>query len=277
MAQLTEPFEKAAAPNVQLYSLTKGQAAIRDIARAMRDTTGNLPPLPGIFPDQVAPVVRTARDGVRELTTMRWGFPPVAKPGARPITNVRNLAVRLLARLAEAGVPLRRPGDELLRVRRALRQAADVVRARRGPAALRLPRHLAPVDRHPRDQGGAGGGRAPAVCVLTTDANAVVAPVHPKAMPVLLRTAEEIDRWLTAPVEEALELQRPLPDDALQVVATGPRQDGPRRRWPDRIAAEESRGRRSLAVEMGRQSSAAVAARAPAPPRVIARPTAPNK
>lgn len=34
-----------------LYSLTKGQAAIRELARAMRDTTGNLPPLPGIFPD----------------------------------------------------------------------------------------------------------------------------------------------------------------------------------------------------------------------------------
>jgi putative SOS response-associated peptidase YedK len=36
-------------------------------------------------------VVRTARDGERELTTMRWGFPPVVKPGAGPITNVRNL------------------------------------------------------------------------------------------------------------------------------------------------------------------------------------------
>jgi putative SOS response-associated peptidase YedK len=58
-----EFFEKAAGPMCNLYSLTKGQAAIRDIARAMRDTTGNLPPLPGIFPDQVAPVVRTARDG----------------------------------------------------------------------------------------------------------------------------------------------------------------------------------------------------------------------
>src|SRR5918993_3574802 len=74
-----------------LYSLTKGQAAIRELARAMRDTTGNLPPLPGIFPDQMAPVVRTARDGARELAMLRWGFPPVAKPGARPITNVRNL------------------------------------------------------------------------------------------------------------------------------------------------------------------------------------------
>jgi putative SOS response-associated peptidase YedK len=46
-------------------------------------------------------------------------------------------------------------------------------------------------------------------------------------MPVLLSTAEEIDRWLTAPTEEALELQRPLPDGALEIVAVGRREDGP--------------------------------------------------
>jgi hypothetical protein len=40
--------------------------------RAMRDTTGNLPPLPGIFPDYMAPVVRNALDGVRELAMARW-------------------------------------------------------------------------------------------------------------------------------------------------------------------------------------------------------------
>ena len=34
-----------------LYSITKGPQAIRDFARAMRDKTGNLPPIPGIFPD----------------------------------------------------------------------------------------------------------------------------------------------------------------------------------------------------------------------------------
>jgi putative SOS response-associated peptidase YedK len=61
---------------------------------------------------------------------------------------------------------------------------------------------------------------------LTTEANAVVKPVHPKAMPVILRSADEIDRWMTAPTEEALELQRPLPDDALRIVATGPKKDG---------------------------------------------------
>ena len=58
-----------------LYSLTKGQQAIRDAAKAMHDTTGNLPLLPGIFPDYAAPIVRNAPDGVRELTMARWGMP----------------------------------------------------------------------------------------------------------------------------------------------------------------------------------------------------------
>jgi putative SOS response-associated peptidase YedK len=55
-----------------LYSLTKGQAAIRDLFRARHDHTGNLPLFPGIFPDQFAPIVRTT-DGERELVMARWG------------------------------------------------------------------------------------------------------------------------------------------------------------------------------------------------------------
>jgi hypothetical protein len=34
-----------------LYSITKNQAAIRDLFRVTRDTAGNLPPMPGVFPD----------------------------------------------------------------------------------------------------------------------------------------------------------------------------------------------------------------------------------
>ena len=80
-----------------LYSITKGQQAIRDLASAMRDQTGNLPKLPGVFPDYFAPIVRVASDGVRELAMARWGMPsPVfalkgrtSDPG---VTNFRNVA-----------------------------------------------------------------------------------------------------------------------------------------------------------------------------------------
>jgi putative SOS response-associated peptidase YedK len=62
-----------------LYSLTKGQAAIIAFVRAVRDTTGNLPPLPGVFPDYRAPIVRNAPDGTRELMMARWGMPSSQK------------------------------------------------------------------------------------------------------------------------------------------------------------------------------------------------------
>src|SRR5215217_8097409 len=58
-----------------LYSLTKSQDAIRGITRAMLDNTGNLPSLPGIFPDYESSIIRTAEDGERELVKARWGMP----------------------------------------------------------------------------------------------------------------------------------------------------------------------------------------------------------
>ena len=63
---------------------------------------------------------------------------------------------------------------------------------------------------------------------LTTEPNAIVAPIHPKAMPVILTTPAEIDLWLLADASKALELQRPLADDALQIVASGEKEDGAR-------------------------------------------------
>src|SRR4030081_802308 len=71
--------------------MTKSQAAILAIVRAMRDQTGNLPPLPGIFPDYEAPIVRNAPDGVRELAMARWGMPGPPQFGGHPITNIRNV------------------------------------------------------------------------------------------------------------------------------------------------------------------------------------------
>jgi putative SOS response-associated peptidase YedK len=53
----------------------------------------------------------------------------------------------------------------------------------------------------------------------------VVKPVHAKAIPVILSTPDEWDVWLRAPIKEALQLQRPMPEDALRVVASGARSD----------------------------------------------------
>ncbi len=53
---------------------------------------------------------------------------------------------------------------------------------------------------------------------LTCEPNAVVKPIHPKAMPVILTSPEDMETWLTADWPVAQALQRPLADDALVVL-----------------------------------------------------------
>jgi putative SOS response-associated peptidase YedK len=73
-----------------LYSITTNQAAIIALFRVINRYVGNLPPMPGVFPDYPAPVVRNA-GAERELTMMRWGMPP-PRAGGFPVTNIRNTA-----------------------------------------------------------------------------------------------------------------------------------------------------------------------------------------
>ena len=75
--------------------MSKGLAAIREFASVWTDRTGNLAPMPPIFPNQSAPVIRVGDDG-REITMMRWGMPSpkVALKNRRTdlgVTNIRNL------------------------------------------------------------------------------------------------------------------------------------------------------------------------------------------
>src|SRR5258708_21864312 len=63
-----------------LYSMTTNVEAIRRLfqVEALNDRTGNLPSMPGIYPDYPAPIVRNGGAG-RELTVARWGMPTSQK------------------------------------------------------------------------------------------------------------------------------------------------------------------------------------------------------
>jgi putative SOS response-associated peptidase YedK len=206
-----------------LYSITKGQQAIREFADATLDTSGNLPPMPGVFPDYAAPVVRNTPDG-RELTLMRWGFPPPPNLGTQPVTNVRNVKSpywrgwlkpewRVVVPATsfseyEDTKPKKTPVWFALDESRPLFAFAGIWRPWTGT------RKKAEGEMEHR-----------LFSFLTCAPNAVVGPIHPKAMPVILTTPDEIETWMTAPPEVALQLQRPLPDDALQIVGRGERKD----------------------------------------------------
>ena len=56
---------------------------------------------------------------------------------------------------------------------------------------------------------------------LTTTPNAIVEPIHQKAMPVLLTEGDEIETWLTAPWDVAKVLQRALPEDRMVLLPSG--------------------------------------------------------
>ena len=205
-----------------LYSLTKGQAAIREIFRFVRDLSGNLAPQPAIFPDQLAPVVRTNQAGERELAMLRWGFPPPPGVGGKhPVTNVRNTASSYWKAWLSPG-------------RRCLVPLSSFCEYSGGTP--KTPTWFARDDGRPlmafagiwRSWAGVRGKldkEHELFAFLTCPPNSIVGPIHPKAMPVILTSPDEYDTWLNAATPVALQLQRPLDPDLLRIVATGSRQD----------------------------------------------------
>jgi putative SOS response-associated peptidase YedK len=204
---------------------------MRSLFRVTKDLTGNLPPMPGIFPDYAAPIVRMA-EGERELVMARWGMPSPAfalkgratDPG---VTNVRNTASphwrRWLGPANRCIIPF-----------------TSFSEYETGPDGKKIPVWFALGEDRPLAcfagiwtnwtsvrKTKEGEVTADLFAFLTTEANAEVAPIHPKAMPVILTTEEEVEVWLNAPVPTALELQRPLANGSLKIVARGQRTDAP--------------------------------------------------
>ena len=237
-----------------LYSLSHRLQAILEMVAAMTKDIGNFGPMPGIFPDYSAPILRVQADGPLELAMARWGMPSSKKA-------LLDAATRRADKLRAKNKPV--DFDELLRMEpdagtTNVRNTASAHWKRWLGVESRCLVPFTSFSEFNRDAGGdiwfAFGKERPTAffagiwakdwssvrkvrtgmetidvfAFLTTDPNAEVGAVHPKAMPVILTTPEACETWMTAPWEQASALQRPLPDGALRIVARGVKEDGSR-------------------------------------------------
>jgi putative SOS response-associated peptidase YedK len=206
-----------------LYSQTRNVEAILRLFRVSPNRATSIQSRDAIFPGHVAPVVRKAEDGERELVELSWGFVP-PQPGKAPrrVTNTRVDKVqssfwRDSVRLRRCLVPASSFCEPNGKVKPAtwswfaLSDAEEPrplfafaqLRARALFYAGIWRRHRGPIKND-----------SPSVTLdvfsfMTTTPNALVETVNHERMPVLLATENDHEVWLNGSVEEALALVKP--------------------------------------------------------------------
>ncbi len=212
-----------------LYSNTIPADAMRQLfdVAVERDRLGNAEPLPAIYPKHMAPVVRSAEDGGRELVLLSWGFRTTKKSkktGAVIQPNAWNNARD--DKVRSSGL-----WKGSFEERRCLIPATSFCEAKgRNPATYhwfalkgdqsRPPFAFAGMWQTSRYQGKEGPEEVATYTVITTLANEIVKPIHPQRMPVILKP-DDYEQWMSGSPEEALDLLQPYNADDMQIVRCG--------------------------------------------------------
>lgn len=237
-----------------LYSHTRSVDAMRRLFPKFRGWEMNLAPQPNINPDRPAPIIRNVAGATDpELAMVRWGMPSSRKAlldaatiradklrakgkevdfdqllrmePDRGTTNVRNTRSshwkRWLGVESRCLVPFTSFSEFDQSARQDVWFAFGEERPTSMLAGIWVPQWTSV--RKIKD----GEETIDLFGFLTTDPNSEVRQYHPKAMPVILTTPEECARWMTEPWERVKDLQRPLPDGSLTVVARGAKFDQP--------------------------------------------------
>lgn len=182
----------------------------------------NLPVSERFFPGMMAPVVFNDEQGpqiVRQAKRMYWGLvPPFWN---KPLEEKRFSTFNYNSRAADW---LEKPSfHAAIRQRRCILPASYFVEYA-GVKGAKQAVHFGRPDHTPfalagvwSDWCGIHKGESVAFgtfSILTTAANEIVAPVHPKAMPVILDW-EDIGLWMDGPFEDAITLARPCAEDEI--------------------------------------------------------------
>jgi putative SOS response-associated peptidase YedK len=152
---------------------------------------------------------------------MRRGFPPPPNLGKAPVTNVRNVKSPYWRGWLKAERRCLVPANSFC-------EWSD--------QSPKIPHWLALAETRPlfacagiwrRWTGERRGatGEHHLFAFLTTEPNAIVRPIHAKAMPVILTGETEWHIWLSGQENEALALQRPLTGETLCIAAKGEKSD----------------------------------------------------